>query len=212
MIRSASSIGRRPARVMRSRRDSQPEIRHGEPEEAVALAGVVDREDVRMNQSRRDPDFLEKAPGQLAAGPHGGMQHLERHDPVVPEVARLVHGRHAAGADLLADLVAGRRARRGSGRGARGRGTQRRSVGQSVSRSDSELLEVMIQVQHTHATPILPRHGAHGVAVGPGSLERPGGDLVQKPEQSAPAPPQNRSWPGPRGPDGSAPFPWARER
>ena len=86
-----------------------------------------------MHQARGDPDFLEKPPGQLAPRPHGGMQHLERDNPVVPEIPCLVHGRHAAGPDLLADLV------RVGERGAEaveefGGERHCRSVGQSVRR------------------------------------------------------------------------------
>ena len=81
------------------------EVRHREPEEPVALARVVHREDVRMDQSRGDPDFLEESPGQLAPRAHGGMQHLEGHDPVMPQIAGLVDRRHAAGTDFLAELV-----------------------------------------------------------------------------------------------------------
>ena len=144
------------------------EIGHGEPEEAVALAGVVDREDVRMNQSGRDPDFLKKAAGQLAAGAHGGMQHFERDDPVMPEVARFVDRRHAAGADLLADLVLVGERSAEAGEEFRCEG----HVGRSVGPSDSELLEMVIQVQHAHPAPVLPRHGPHGITVGPAPIER----------------------------------------
>ena len=121
-----------------------------------------------MDQSGRDPDFLQKAARQLAPGTHDGMQHLERHDPVMPEVARFVDRGHTAGADLLADLVlAGERSAE-AGEEFRCQG----HVGRSVGPSDSELLEMMIQMQHAHPAPVLPRHGPHGIAVGPAPIER----------------------------------------
>ena len=58
-----------------------------------------------MLQVGRDLDLGEE-PLHAEHGAEFGLQHLERHAPVVLQVAREVHRRHAAGADLMCDLVA----------------------------------------------------------------------------------------------------------
>jgi hypothetical protein len=77
---------------------------HDEIQEAVRAARVVERQDVRMLETRHQHDLAREplgADGRRVVG----MQHLECDGPVVLEVVREVHGRHAAAADLAADTV-----------------------------------------------------------------------------------------------------------
>ena len=88
-----------------------------------------------MDQPRGDADFLQEPARELARRPHGRVQHLERHDAIVAQVARLVDRGHAAGPDLLAHLVLG-----GEGGAEAGKelGSQAHRNGQTVSRSDGD--------------------------------------------------------------------------
>ena len=81
------------------------DVRHHEVEEAAGLAGVVERQDVRMLQAGRHLDFAEE-PLAAERGGELGPQHLERHLAPVPEILGEVHRGHAAGADLPLDAVA----------------------------------------------------------------------------------------------------------
>jgi hypothetical protein len=69
--------------------------RHHVVQEAVGLPGVVQRQDVRMLQPRRQLDLPDEA-----CRPHGGGQlgakHLERDLAAVLQVFGEVHGGHAA--------------------------------------------------------------------------------------------------------------------
>ena len=60
VIRSASSTGSGPSREPRPERLAAG-VRHHEEELAVALSRIVQREDLRMGEPRRDPDLAEKA-------------------------------------------------------------------------------------------------------------------------------------------------------
>ena len=68
-------------------------------------SAVEQRQDVRMLEVRRRADLGEEA---IGADRRGELrpEHLERHQPVVAEVARQVDGRHAAGAELVLERVA----------------------------------------------------------------------------------------------------------
>ena len=95
--------------------------RHHVVEKPVRLAGVVERQDVRVSQPRREPDLAQEslAPERLR---ELRLEHLERDVAIVLEVVREVHGRHAAGAELALDAVAvgERRVQLVVGRGHRG--------------------------------------------------------------------------------------------
>jgi hypothetical protein len=79
-------------------------IGHGEPEPPGPFARVVHAEDVGVLQPGRGPDL---PPEPLRAQQVGqlGVEHLERHRPLVPEVPRQVHRGHAAPAQLPLDGV-----------------------------------------------------------------------------------------------------------
>jgi hypothetical protein len=80
------------------------DVRHREPEIACRFARVVYRQDVRMLQARREHDFLLEAFGAERRRDFG-VQHLERHRPVVLEVVGKIDGRHPATTQLLVEAV-----------------------------------------------------------------------------------------------------------
>ena len=82
------------------------DVRHHVEQQPVRLAGVEQRQQVRMLQIRRDPDLGQKPLGAEHRA-ELRLQHLERDLAVVLEVVREVDGRHAAGADLALDQVSG---------------------------------------------------------------------------------------------------------
>jgi len=78
---------------------------HGEPQPAGDLARVQHGEDVRVLQPGGEADLALESlrpqrRGQL------GVEHLERHRPVVPKVLGQVNDGHAPAAELALDLVA----------------------------------------------------------------------------------------------------------
>ena len=79
--------------------------RHHVVEQAVGLAAVEQRQDVRMLQARRGADLGEEA---LAAERRAqvGVQHLDGDVAIVLEIVREVHGGHAALAELAVEAVA----------------------------------------------------------------------------------------------------------
>ena len=79
-------------------------VRHDVVDQSVDLAAVVQRENVGMLEVGRDVDFGEESP-RGARGHQYGTQDLDRHRPVVPEVAREVDRGHAAGAELALDVI-----------------------------------------------------------------------------------------------------------
>ena len=79
-------------------------VGHHVIEEAVCFARVVQPEDVRMVEPRRDFDLAKEAIGTERGG-ELGMQHLEGDHPLVLAVLREVNGRHAAAAKLAVDGV-----------------------------------------------------------------------------------------------------------
>ena len=79
--------------------------RHDIEEVAVGLAGVVQWQDVRMTQIRRDPDLGEKPLGAQHRTEFR-FEHLDRHLAVVLEIVGEVHRRHPAGAELALDTIA----------------------------------------------------------------------------------------------------------
>ena len=77
---------------------------HGEPQvpvvdQAAGLAGIEQRQDVRVLQMGGDPDLTQEAIDPEHGGEFGA-QHLHGDVTVVLEIPGEVHGRHAAGAEL----------------------------------------------------------------------------------------------------------------
>ena len=82
-------------------------VRHDVVEEAVGVAGVEQRQDVRVLQLRGDLDFAEEARrpqrgGEILA------QHLDRHLAMMLEVLGEIDRRHPALAELALDRDSGR--------------------------------------------------------------------------------------------------------
>ena len=80
-------------------------VGHHIVEQAVGVAGVMQREDVRMGEVRRDLDLAQEAIAPEALGDFR-PQHLEGDPPPVPEVAREVHDGPSTVTDLPVDDVA----------------------------------------------------------------------------------------------------------
>jgi hypothetical protein len=80
-------------------------VGHGVPQPARGLARVVHGEDVRVLQPSGDLDLPEESL-RAERGGELGAQDLERHGPIVPEVAGEIHGGHAAAAELALDAIA----------------------------------------------------------------------------------------------------------
>jgi hypothetical protein len=81
------------------------DIRHHVVQERLRLAGVVQRQDMRMLQVRRHLDLRQEPLGT----DHGGQlrsKHLEGHLAVVLDVMGEIHGGHPAGPELVLDHVA----------------------------------------------------------------------------------------------------------
>ena len=74
------------------------------PQELIGLAGVDQREDVRMIEPRGDLHFIEKSDDAEVRGDFWA-QNLERDLAVVLQLAREVHCPHAAGPDFAFDRV-----------------------------------------------------------------------------------------------------------
>ena len=81
------------------------DVGHRKPEPACGLAGVVDGENVGVLETGGEPDLPKKALGAEGGG-QLGVQHLQGDGAVVPQVAREVHGGHAATAELALERVA----------------------------------------------------------------------------------------------------------
>ena len=81
------------------------DVGHNVKEEPLGATGVVQREDVRMIQTRGDLDFSQESVGAELRR-HLREEHLDRDRAVVPHVARAVDGGHAPAAQLALDRVA----------------------------------------------------------------------------------------------------------
>ena len=105
VIRSASSTESCRSRRSRSRSDLALDEGHGEPELPGGLAGVVDREDVRVLQAGGGLDLALEAVGAERLG-QLGMEHLERDRPLVPEVVGQKDRGHAPAPEFALEAVA----------------------------------------------------------------------------------------------------------
>ena len=81
--------------------------RHDVVQQAVRFAGVEQREQVRMLEIRRDADLAQESL-RPEDGAELGVEHFERDEPLMLEVAREVDRRHAAAAQLAFDDVRAR--------------------------------------------------------------------------------------------------------
>ena len=79
--------------------------RHHVVEEARGLAGIVQRQDVRVRQAGRDLDLALKAL-EADGGTKVGSEHLDGDATPMPEVGGHVNGGHAALAELTLDDIA----------------------------------------------------------------------------------------------------------
>ena len=104
-IRTASATGSCFSRLSRSRSDLALDEGHDVEQEAVGLARVEERQDVRVLEVGGELDLGQEPLGADHGGELGAQQ-LERHLAVVLEVLGEVDGGHAAGADLTFDPVA----------------------------------------------------------------------------------------------------------
>jgi hypothetical protein len=81
------------------------DVGHHVKEETTCLAGVVERQDVRVLQVSGDLDLVQEPLGAKHGGKFG-VQHLDGDLAVVPDVVRKIDRRHAAAAELTLDRVA----------------------------------------------------------------------------------------------------------
>ena len=102
------ALGRQPALPAQQRSHvAAVDEAHREVQLPVVLAGLIDRDDVRMVQGGGKARLLEEAaPEQLVPGQLGRDQ-LQRHRALEREVGRPVDNAHAAATDHRLDLVAG---------------------------------------------------------------------------------------------------------
>ena len=91
---------------MCGRSDPPVDVLHRDVRGPVVLEVVVDRDDVGVAQRARQPRLAQEALGEGGIGLAKGAQLLQRDQPVEVGLARQEHGRHAAPAQLLEDLVA----------------------------------------------------------------------------------------------------------
>jgi hypothetical protein len=80
------------------------DVGHHVIEETIDFARVVQRQNVRMIQSRGSLDLAQKAIGPQRSGKLG-MQDLQRNETLVLAILREVDGSHAAAAELAVDGV-----------------------------------------------------------------------------------------------------------
>src|SRR4051812_37554954 len=79
------------------------DIRHCIVDEAVALTGLKNRQDIRVLELRGYLDFSEKA--LVRRRTVLAVEHLDGDTPAQAKVGSEVHDRHSAAADLVVDLV-----------------------------------------------------------------------------------------------------------
>ena len=79
-------------------------VRHGVVEKAACLAGVEQRQEMRMLQVGHHTDLGEKTLWPQDR-PEFGKERLERDSAIMPEIPRQVYGGHAAAAKFALDLV-----------------------------------------------------------------------------------------------------------
>ena len=83
------------------------DVAHRDEEHATGLAGVEDRDDVRVVHRRRGAGFPDEPPPEGVVPGQVPGEDLQRHPAAQPDVTGPVDHGHAAPADLLDHLVAG---------------------------------------------------------------------------------------------------------
>ncbi len=78
---------------------------HHQKLDAILVAHVVERADVRVVELRNGARFLLEASARLYIAGGGEREHFERDGAIEPNIARTIHLAHAAGAERLEDLV-----------------------------------------------------------------------------------------------------------
>ena len=78
---------------------------HRDEQHLPGLAGLVDRDDVRVVHGCRRPRLPDEALPEHVVGAHRGGHDLQRHEPVQALVARAEDNGHPARADLLLEPV-----------------------------------------------------------------------------------------------------------
>ena len=81
------------------------DVAHGDEQPAIGLARVVDGDDVRVVEARRQPRLVQEPLAEALVVREALGQHLERHRASEAHVAREVDLAHAAPPDPLPDLV-----------------------------------------------------------------------------------------------------------
>ena len=79
------------------------DVRHDEVERARCFARIVERQDEWMTEIRQHAYLAMEA---LHIQQHVAAQDFDRNGAIVPHVAREIHGRHRARAELSLDHVA----------------------------------------------------------------------------------------------------------
>ena len=80
------------------------DVRHDVVQQAVRVAGVEERQDMRMLQRRGELDLTQEPLGPEHGG-QLGVQHLDGDLSAVARIAREVHRGHAAASELPLDRV-----------------------------------------------------------------------------------------------------------
>ena len=78
---------------------------HDEKRDALRVADVVDRADLRVVQARDDARFAVEPLAESRIGGQRGRQHLERHRSIEPRVTPAVDFSHSARAEQAGDFV-----------------------------------------------------------------------------------------------------------
>ena len=126
----AAGLGQEPADLRRGeppplRQDGgerpAPEELHHEVDDPPRAADPVDRDDVGVLQLGGGAGLALEALDELGVERQREGQHLDRHLALELAILGPIHQRHPAPAQLLDDLVLGRRAPRGRGRSPEGR-------------------------------------------------------------------------------------------
>ena len=86
------------------------QVVHHVERQALTLVHVVDWNDVGMTQPAEDPSLLDELRLRFDR-PQLRPQDLDGHRAIEPDVARQVHGSHAAACELAQQLVVGRQSR-----------------------------------------------------------------------------------------------------
>jgi len=166
------------------------DVRHGEPQLSTRFARVEHGEDVRVLQPGGIADFALEAIGTERGG-KVGVEYLQGHRSVVPQVVREIDRSHATNAELALERVAvgegGLEAFQGLGqRDVPERGTSRLNPRALTDQSQPQLLPFSLRVLRTdpdiwagtrapmlgHGCPAVPTLGQESPGSSPGGATR----------------------------------------